>query len=49
MITGNNMTEISEPNSNKIEKRNSSKDQTMLEKSLDELDPFRGRTKSRTY
>jgi hypothetical protein len=38
MITGNSRTQISEPSSNKTEKINSSKDQTVLEKSLDELE-----------
>jgi hypothetical protein len=38
MITGNSKIQISEPSSNKTEKRNSSKDQTVLEKSLDELE-----------
>jgi hypothetical protein len=37
MITGNIRTQISEPSSNKTEKRNSSKHQTVLEKSLHEL------------
>jgi hypothetical protein len=37
MITDNSRTQISEPSSNKTEKRNSSKDQTILEKSLEEL------------
>jgi hypothetical protein len=38
MIMDNSRTQISEPCSNKTEKRNSSKDQTVLEKSLDELE-----------
>jgi pyruvate-formate lyase len=38
MITDNSRTHISEPSSNKTEKRNISKDQTVLEKSLDELE-----------
>jgi hypothetical protein len=36
MTTDNSRTLISEPSPNNIEKRNSSKDQTVLEKSLDE-------------
>jgi hypothetical protein len=40
MITDNSKTQISEPNSNKTEKRNSSKDQTVLEIYLDELEYF---------
>jgi ABC-type oligopeptide transport system ATPase subunit len=36
LITDNSMTQISETNSNKTEKRN----QTILEKSLDELEPI---------
>jgi hypothetical protein len=38
MITDNSKSQISEPSSNKTEKRNSSNDQTVLEKSLDELE-----------
>jgi hypothetical protein len=38
MITDNRRTQISEPSSNKTEKRNSSKDKTVSEKSLDELE-----------
>jgi hypothetical protein len=38
MITDNSKTQISKTNSKKIEKRNSSKDQTVLEKSLDVLE-----------
>jgi hypothetical protein len=38
IITNNSKTQISEPNSNKTEERNSSKDQTVLEKSLDDLE-----------
>jgi hypothetical protein len=38
MTTDNSRTQISEPSPNNIEKRNSSKDQTLLEKSLDELE-----------
>jgi hypothetical protein len=40
MITDNSRTQISEPSSNKTENRNSSKDQTVLEISLDELESF---------
>jgi hypothetical protein len=35
MIKDNSRAQISEPSSNKTEKRNSSKDQTVLEKSSD--------------
>jgi hypothetical protein len=38
MITDRSRTEISEPSSNKTEKRHGSKDQTLLEKSFDELE-----------
>jgi hypothetical protein len=37
VITDNSRTQISEPRSNKTAKRNSSKEHTVLEKSLDEL------------
>jgi hypothetical protein len=37
MITDNSKTQISEPISNKTEKMDSSKDQTVLEKTLEEL------------
>jgi hypothetical protein len=47
LIMDNSKTQISEPDSNKTEKRNSSKDWT-LEKFLDELETT-WRTKSRTY
>jgi hypothetical protein len=38
MITDNSRTQMSEPSPSNVEKRNSSKDQTELEKSLDELE-----------
>lgn len=38
MITDNSRTQISEPSPNKIEQRNNSKDQIVLEKSLKELE-----------
>jgi hypothetical protein len=38
MITDNSRTQISEPSSNKTEKRNSYKDQRVLENSLDDLE-----------
>jgi hypothetical protein len=38
MITDSSRTQISEPSSNKAEKRDSSKDQTVLEKSSEELE-----------
>jgi hypothetical protein len=38
MITDNSRTQISEPSPNKLEKRNSCKDQTVLENSLDALE-----------
>jgi hypothetical protein len=38
MNTDNSRTQISEPSSNKTEKRNNSKDQTTLEKSLEGLE-----------
>jgi hypothetical protein len=38
VTTDNSRTQISEPNPNSVEKRNISKDQTVLEKSLDELE-----------
>jgi hypothetical protein len=38
MTTDNSRTEISEPSPSNIEKRNSSKNQTVLKKSLDELE-----------
>jgi hypothetical protein len=38
MITDHSRTQISELSSNRIEQRNSSKDQTVLEKSLDKLE-----------
>jgi hypothetical protein len=40
MITDNSRTQISEPSSIETEKRNSSKDQSVLAKSLDELEPI---------
>jgi hypothetical protein len=40
MTTDNSRTQISQPSSSKVKKRNSSKDQTMLKKSLDELQSF---------
>jgi hypothetical protein len=41
MTTDNRRTQISEPSPSNVEKRNSSKDQTVLEKSLDKLESFR--------
>jgi hypothetical protein len=38
MTTDNIRTQISEPSRSNVENRNSSKDQTVLEKSLDELE-----------
>jgi hypothetical protein len=38
MTMDNSRTEISEPGPSNVEKRNSSKDQTVLEKSVDELE-----------
>jgi hypothetical protein len=38
MTTDTSRTQISESGPNNVEKRNSSKDQTVLEKSLDELE-----------
>jgi hypothetical protein len=38
MTMDNSKTQISEPSPNNVKKRNSSKDQIMLEKSLDELE-----------
>lgn len=40
MTTDNSRAQISEPSPSNIEKRNSSKDQTVLEKFLDELEAF---------
>jgi hypothetical protein len=40
MITDNSRSEISQPSSNKTEKRDSSEDQGMFEKSLDDFDFF---------
>jgi hypothetical protein len=40
MNMDNSRTQISEPSSNKTEKRNNSKDQTALEKSLEVLESF---------
>jgi hypothetical protein len=37
MTTDNSRTQISEPSPSKVKKRNSSKDQTVVEKSLEEL------------
>jgi hypothetical protein len=38
MTTDNSRTQISEPSQSKVEKRNRSKDQIVLNKSLDELE-----------
>jgi hypothetical protein len=38
MTTDNSRTQIFHPRTNNVEKRNSSKDQTVLEKSLDEME-----------
>jgi hypothetical protein len=38
MTTDNSTTQISEPSPSNVKKRNSSKDQTVLGKSLDELE-----------
>jgi hypothetical protein len=38
IITNNSRTQISEPSPRNVEKRNSRKDQTVLEKSVDELE-----------
>jgi hypothetical protein len=48
MPTDNNRTRISETSPNYVEKRNSSKDQTVLENLLMISSPFRWRMKSRT-
>jgi U3 small nucleolar RNA-associated protein 14 len=40
MTTNNSRTQISEPTPSDVEKRNNSKDQAVLEKSLDELEPI---------
>jgi hypothetical protein len=49
MTTDNSRTQISEPSPSDVEKRNSSKDRTLLEKSVDELESIQMEDKSRTY
>jgi hypothetical protein len=49
MATDNSRTQISTPSPSNIEKRKSSKDQTVLEKSLDELEFIQIEDNSRTY
>jgi hypothetical protein len=48
VITDNKKTQISETSPSSVQKRNSSKDQTDLEKSLDEMESIEMEDKSRT-
>jgi hypothetical protein len=49
MITDNSGTQISEPSPSNVENRNSSKEQTVLEQSSDELESIQIEDKARTY
>jgi hypothetical protein len=49
MATDNSRTLISEPSPNNIEKKNSSKDQTVLEKSSDKLESIQMEDEVKMY